>query len=173
MYLITAYFDDHTNRILNRYIERIATQTGNHFMEEHHVPPHLTISSLEARAGQALIPAMEKMQGQFETGSMEIVSVGALFPYVLYATPVLNVYLQNLSSVIYEGMNGLPEVSVNRYYRPLQWLPHITLGKTLTKEQMQMAFAIMQEQFVPFTARITQIGLASTNPHEDIWIKTM
>lgn len=135
MYLITAYFDDHTNRILNRYIERIATQTGNYFME--------------------------------------IVSVGALFPYVLYAVPVLNVYLQNLSSVIYEGMNGLPEVSVNRYYRPLQWLPHITLGKTLSKEQMQIAFAIMQEQFVPFTARITQIGLASTNPHEDIWIKTM
>ena len=44
----------------------------------------------------------------------------------------------------------------------------MTLGKTLTKEQMQTAFAVMQDNFQPFTATITEIGLAKVNPHEDV-----
>ena len=84
MYLISAYFDDYTNKILSRYIEKIADFTGNKFMTDNHVPPH------------------------------------------------------------------------------------ITRGKKLTKEQMQIAFTLMQESFMPFQGKITSIGLAKTNPHEDI-----
>ena len=43
MYLISVYFDDKTNRILQRYIDRIAEETGNRFMTEHNVPPHVTL----------------------------------------------------------------------------------------------------------------------------------
>ena len=62
----------------------------------------------------------------------------------------------------------LLSIIVSRYYKPMSWLPHITLGKTLTKEQMQMAFSVMQESFVPFEATITEIGLARVNPHSDV-----
>ena len=34
MYLISAYFDEKTNRIINRYINQIAAKTGNPFMTE-------------------------------------------------------------------------------------------------------------------------------------------
>lgn len=57
---------------------------------------------------------------------------------------------------------------MSRYYKPMSWLPHITLGKKLTKEQMQMAFSVMQESFVSFEAAITEIGLARVNPHRDV-----
>ena len=36
------------------------------------------------------------------------------------------------------------------------------LGKTLTKEHMQMAFSVMQESFVPFEATITESCLTSS-----------
>ena len=65
-------------------------------------------------------------------------------------------------------MKDIPETSISRYYQPGSWLPHVTLGKTLTKEQMQTAFAVMQDNFQPFTATITEIGLAKVNPHEDV-----
>ena len=32
MYLVSVYFDEKTNRILNRYIRIIAEKTGNTFM---------------------------------------------------------------------------------------------------------------------------------------------
>ena len=47
MYLVSVYFDEKTNKILNRYIRIIAEKTGNTFMTEHNVPPHMTLSSIE------------------------------------------------------------------------------------------------------------------------------
>ena len=101
-------------------------------------------------------------------GRISIVSVGQLLPYVFYATPVLNGYLQDLSEKVFDEVKSIPESTVSRYYKPMSWLPHITLGKTLTKEQMQMAFSVMQESFLPFEAAITEIGLARVNPHRDV-----
>lgn len=168
MYLISAYFDEKTNSIINRYISRIATKTGNLFMTENQVPPHLTIFSLEARSGEILVPCVEELRDRLMQGKLQFVSVGMFFPYVMYLTPVLNEYLQEMSGEIYAAVNGVPEVKVSRFYQPMQWFPHITLGKKLTKEQMQTAFQIMQEGFAPFEGTITAIGLAKTNPHEDI-----
>lgn len=169
MYLVSAYFDEKAERTLLRYIERIAEKTGNTFMTDNHVPPHLTVSLMEARNGELLLPYVEELYGCLQRGTVSFVSVGALLPYVLYLTPVLDSYLQELSQQIYAAVSGIQEVHVSRFYRPMQWLPHVTLGKTLTKEQMQIAFAVMQEGFVPFDGEIVRLGLAKTNPHEDIW----
>ncbi len=169
MYLISVYFDEKSNKKMQHYIHKIAKQTGNDFMISHKVPPHLTISAIEVRDGETLIPHMKNLQDNLQAGEVSFVSVGALLPYVLYITPVLNKYLQTMSQTVYDVFANLPQVSINRFYQPMQWLPHVTLGKTLKKEQMQTAFQIMQEDFVPFEAEIIQIGLAKTNPHEDIF----
>ena len=169
MYLISAYFDEKAQKTMERYMRRIAEKSGNSFMTDNHVPPHLTISSVEARSGELLIPYVEKLRGQLLQGDVQFVSVGMLLPYVLYLTPVLNRYLQDLSQKIFEAVSGIPEVSVSRFYQPMQWLPHATLGKTLTKEQMRTAFEVMQEEFAPFDADVVKLGLAKTNPHEDLW----
>lgn len=168
MYLVSVYFDEKTNKILNRYIRIIAEKTGNTFMTEHNVPPHMTLSSIEARSVDVLTGAIEMLRGKTEKGSVRFVSTGQLLPYVFFATPVLNDYLGALASQVYESIKDIPETSVSRYYQPGSWLPHVTLGKTLTNEQMQTAFAVMQDNFQPFTATITEIGLAKVNPHEDV-----
>lgn len=168
MYLISAYFDAQTNKVIERYIRQIADHTGNTFMTENHVPPHLTISSVEARQGEGLIPYLEDLQGCLSQGSVRFVSIGMFFPYVMYLTPVLNAYLQGLSQRIYDAVCEIPETEVSKFYQPMEWLPHITLGKTLTREQMRIAFEVMQDRFAPFAGTVTSIGLAKTNPHEDL-----
>ena len=90
MYLISIYFDEKTNKILQRYIDRIAEKSGNYFMIENKVPPHMTIASIEARNVNVLKPAFEDLNGKLCAGNMKVVSIGQLFPYVLYATPVMN-----------------------------------------------------------------------------------
>ena len=94
MFLISAYFDEKTNKILNRYIEMIANESGNRFMVEHNVPPHMTISQIEARNIDVLMPSMEFLESRLCKGEIEICSVGMLLPYVLYTMPVMNQYLQ-------------------------------------------------------------------------------
>ena len=168
MYLVSVYFDKTAVHILQRYINKIAEKTGNSFMVDNNVPPHMTISAIEARSENALLGAMDNLRNALSNGTISIVSVGQLLPYVFYATPVLNGYLQDLSEKVFDEVKSIPECAVSRYYKPMSWLPHITLGKTLTKEQMQMAFSVMQESFVPFEAAITEIGLARVNPHSDV-----
>ena len=108
MYLISAYFDENTNKILKHLQQRISDKTGNDFMIRNNVMPHLTISAIEARNVDVLIPAFEKvcrekLQPLDEKGvvnvnnAINIVSIGQLFPRVIYAAPVLNEYMMNLS----------------------------------------------------------------------------
>lgn len=170
MYLISAYFDEQTSKTIERYSKQIAEKTGNTFMIDNHVPPHLTISSIEARNGQMLVEPVKELTKYLKKGDIQFVSVGMLFPYVMYVTPVLNEYLFDMSKQIYDVVSKIPMVSISKYYQPMQWLPHVTLGKTLTKEQMQIAFTIMQDRFAVFDGKIIKIGLAKTNPHEDIFI---
>ena len=168
MYLISIYFDKQTNKTLQRYIDKIAEKTGNYFMIENRVPPHMTIAAIEARNVDILKPAFETLNGKLYSGSMKVVSVGQLFPYVMYATPVLNQEVFELSEEVYSTFFDIPETKMSEYYKPFSWLPHITLGKTLDKVQMQKAFQAMQESFVPFTAQFDEIGMAKVNPHEDV-----
>ena len=168
MYLITAYFDNETNKRIQTLINHTAAATGNSFMTANHVPPHMTISSIEARNAEVLIPSVNNLRSTLHQGTIRFVSTGQLLPYVLYITPVLNAFLLELSNQVYDAVSEIPETTVSRYYRPLSWLPHVTIGKTLSKEQMRQAFAVVQEKFTVFDGRITQIGLAKVNPHEDV-----
>ena len=168
MYLISLYFDDKTNVMISRYIDKIAKCTGNTFMTENNVPPHLTISSVEARSGEVLMKDFESLKCKLQMGKIQFVSVGMFLPYVIYMTPVLNEYLQDISSQIYDTVKSISETRISRFYKPMQWFPHVTLGKKLDKMQMRTAFEIMQESFQPVEADVVAVGLAKTNPHKDL-----
>ena len=168
MYLISVYFDESSERTLQRYIYQIADKTGNTFMTANGVPPHMTIASIEARDVEVLVPTFEELCGRLEAGRIKFVSVGQFFPYVFYATPVLNEYLSSLCVQVHEAYKDILDTSLSKYYKPMSWLPHVTLGKTLDKAQMQIAFQVMQDNFVPFEAEVTEIGLSKVNPHEDV-----
>ncbi len=168
MYLISAYFDEEADRIIRRHIERVADKTGNSFMLDKAVPPHMTISSLEARSADVLIPAFESLAGKIAAGSIQVVSMGQMLPYVFFLSPVLNEYLPEVSETVFEAFADIQDVTVNKFYRPGSWLPHITIAKTLTKEQMKTAFEVMQNGFALFDAGIVRLGLSRVNPHEDV-----
>lgn len=168
MYLISVYFDKASTKRIQKLIGRIAAASGNHYMTDKQVPPHLTLSAVEARSVDVLVPAVKGLEGILHQGTVQFVTVGQLLPYVLYTMPVLNPYLQSLSGQVYDAVSVIPETTVSRYYRPDAWLPHVTLGKTLSRAQMQQAFAVVQEHFSVFEAQVTELGLAKVNPHDDV-----
>jgi 2'-5' RNA ligase len=168
MYLITAYFDDNTNRMLQAYIDRIAQATGNNFMTDNHVPPHLTLSAIEARDAKTLAVGFDLLEGKIKATPIHIVTVGQMLPYVMYVAPVLDGALLELQESVSNAFKTIPETMISKYYQPYSWFPHITLAKKLQKDQMQTAFCIMQEKFQPIKGVITKVGLAKVNPHEDL-----
>lgn len=168
MYLISIYFDEKTNKRIQGYINQIATKSGNLFMVDGKVPPHITISAFETRDEDNAVKALEKATKDLKKGLLQWVSVGVFLPGVIYIAPVLNEYLHSMSEKVYESLSYLEDISISKYYRPYQWMPHTTVGKQLTKEEMAKAFETLNNQFGVFEGTVTHIGMAKTNPYRDI-----
>lgn len=168
MYLISIYFDEQTNKRIQRYVNQIAEKTGNTFMPDGEVPPHITVSAFETQNEAAAIEALTLAVDKIRAGKLQWASVGQFFPYVIYIAPVLNAYLHEMSVKLYEALSKVEGVKISPYYQPFQWLPHNTIGKKLTKKEMQIAFEVMQNSFGAFDGQVVKIGLAKPNPHRDI-----
>ena len=186
MYLISIYFDGQTSASLEKLIRRVAEATDNTFMLDNQVPPHITVAAVETRREDELLDCINQLvcesrnddervlttrdmtQSTLRSGELQLVSVGAFFPQVLFVQPVLNEYLYNLSVKLSEKLSVIEETIVSPYYQPFRWLPHCTIAKQLTQEQMVEAFKVLQQHFVPMEGRVTRIGVARTNPHRDV-----
>ena len=168
MYLISAYFDDNSARLLQGFIDEIYAVTGNDFMIRNQVPPHLTLCAFEQRSDDAAKSLFAEMKEVLSFGEIEIASIGAFLPYVLFAQAVANEYLFNSNDSIVQVLGKNEDTIINRFYKPYAWMPHITLGKTLEQEQMQKAFDVLQKNFTPFKAEIKSFGLAKPNPHKNL-----
>ena len=168
MYLISIYFDEKTDKRIRSYMTQIAKHTENTAMIQGEVPPHLTISAFGADSEEEAREIFYKVSRNVKPGNLQWAAVGAFLPQVIYLSPVLNEYLQNVSEITYKEVVSSKNVSLKGNYRPYGWMPHTTLAKHLTKEQMTKAFEVLQGQFGPFEGCVTKIGLARTNPYKDI-----
>ena len=90
MYLVSIYFDEHTNKVLNRYIKGISECTGNTFMIDNNVPGHITVLSIEAPSKDVLMEKFDAASKNVASGDIIIPSIGQLLPNVIYAFPVMN-----------------------------------------------------------------------------------
>ena len=168
MYLISIYFDENTERILNSHIQHVAKATGNTFMLDNHVPPHITVAAVETKQEDMVISRVEELIKKLSCGEIKFVSIGCFASKVIYIQPVLNEYLYSLSVELSNELEQIEETMRSPYYQPFSWLPHCTIAKQLSKTQMQQAFAVLSNECVPMDAKVTRIGIAKTNPHRDI-----
>lgn len=168
MYLISIYFDSNTNKVLNNYIESVANTTANTFMLDNNVPPHITIAGFRTKNERLAIEAYQSISDKFTEGAIDWVTVGMFSQSVVYAAPVLNEYLHKLVSDAYEILSEIEGIELDNRYIPFNWIPHATIAKTLTKEQQLTAIAILQDRFTVLRGNVVKIGLARTNPFENL-----
>ena len=168
MYLVSIYFDEKTDKRIRQMIKTVAEQSGNTYMLDANVPPHITIAGFETRRERELTEKLGQALAKQGQGTLTWAGVGAFFPNVIYIEPVLNEYLHNLSVKVNESIINIEETQLRRCYQPFQWLPHTTIGKKLSEEEMVKAFIALQRSFGMFEGKVTRIGLAKTNPYEDI-----
>ena len=163
MYLISLYFDKKTENRIQSYINDVASKCGNMFMIDNKVPPHITISSFETLQESSVAEVLDSAISNMKQDKISWVTVGA-FPTVIFIQPVLKEYLHNLSSTIYERIEKISDTKVNKYYQPFHWLPHATIAKQLSEQEMRAAFDVLQKSFEMFEGEIVRIELAKKNP---------
>ena len=55
MFLVSIYFDKKTEEKLYILMKRVAEVTGNNFMLDNHVPPHITVAAVETKCEDELM----------------------------------------------------------------------------------------------------------------------
>lgn len=168
MYLISIYFDDKTNKIIKGLIDRVSKVSGNKYMVEAKVPPHITVSAFETDEEEKVIKELDQKLKEIKKGNLQWVSIGSFNSQVIFLSVVLNEYLHNLSQLVYEGVSSVGNISFSKFYLPLQWLPHTTIAKKLSGEEIIIAFKTLQENFGMFNGEVTKVGLSKTKPYNEI-----
>ena len=168
MYLVSLYFDEKTEERIQVLIDQVAEKTGNTFMVDGKVPPHMTVCEFATNEEEKAIEYLKNAVANLKQMEVQFVSVGTFLPYVIFLAPVLDKELFNTSLATYLNLSKIEDCSISKYYQPFQWMPHATIGKKLSSEEMKIAFEVLQNQFGPFKGTVTKIGLAKTNPYRDI-----
>ena len=168
MYLISIYFDGKSEKRINDYMKQIGKATGNTLMLDGNVPPHITIAAFHAETDAIAREIFFQKEKELKSGNIQWVSVGTFLPGVIYITPILNEYLHQLSELYNKEIIDRLGVKIDNRYVPFHWLPHSTLAKHLSPEQLTAAFSVMQNQFSTFEGSVAKIGLAKTNPYTDL-----
>ncbi len=169
MYLVSLYFDEKTNQRLEKYIQQVAKRTGNIFMTEGNVPPHITVGAFESKLPQdELVRILQPVFADLYSDLVHLVSVGTFQTSSIYLSAVYSAYLHEVCKSVNEVLENVENTVLRKNYQPFNWLPHVTIGKTLTKEQQRAAFAELQESFGMIEAKAVDVGLSRTNPYRDI-----
>lgn len=168
MYLISISFDEKTNQRIQQYINQVANKTGNTFMTDGNVPPHITVSAMESTEEAQIVKQLERVVHDFKRGEIQFVSVGTFLPSAIFISAVYSEYLHKMAYAIDQSMSEIEKIKIRPVYRPFQWMPHATIGKTLSKEQMKIAFEVLQTSFSVFEGSVVKIGLSKTNPYKEI-----
>ena len=169
MYLISLYFDEKTDQRIRSLMDCAAEGSGNTDMTDKHVPPHITLSVFESREKEeVLLRRLDVVFAGLTQANLTWVSVAAFFPRVLYLVPVLSEALHEFSEKVSQALGSCKDTKIQECYKPFCWIPHTTVARRLTPQQMQGAFAALQTSFVPFDGTVVRAGLSTGSPKQQI-----
>lgn len=154
MYLVSLYFDEKTNEILNKWKD-----------PSRDVPNHITVASFDTDVKD--IKDYFSLEGIFSS-EVHFVSQGILGKDNVVIYVLLNEYIHEISKSVHDCLERIPGVKISLKYRVWGWIPHVTMASKCTDDQIQSLFLNKRALFHDFPGMVTKIAISKTNPYEDI-----
>ena len=152
-YAVTLYFDDKTSEQIRDLTKNLSDVTGNDYMIQNDVPPHLTLGMFHV--GQAdvdklkrlFVEFVERAQAEVLCGKNFEISFGAFEDFVgkvIFVKIEKDKKLMEANRLLHDLFCPHFEAGDNRNYLPENWYPHITLGFKLTGEQFEKGLEFLK-----------------------------
>jgi len=168
-YAVVLYFDEKIEEKIKSLIRKIANKTGNKYMVDNKIPPHITISLFQYNGKiDTVMEIIENNISLFNRNNIVIASIGIFNPSVLFIAPVINDYLLDLNKKVNKVININDEILLDKNYMENQWIPHISLGVKLNENELISGIKILVESFKILDIGIDRVGFAKCNPYKDI-----
>ena len=165
-YAVSLHFSQKVNEIVISTLQAIADETGNRFMIENKIPPHITIGAFHAtREEEAkLLQFVEEFAQRQKAGTVQFSEVGDFNGKVLFLKPDKNLFLSEINKELHTLLLPKFEKAENGYYLPDIWFPHTTLATRLNQNQFSAAKEIAKIISLPLEAPIQELAVYQCSP---------
>ncbi|MCR5400668.1 MAG: 2'-5' RNA ligase family protein [Treponema sp.] len=165
-YAVSLHFSQKINEIVISTLQAIADETGNRFMIENKIPPHITIGAFHAaREGEGkLLQHVENFARDQKAGTVQFSEVGDFNGKVLFLKPEKNIFLSDINKELHTLLLPEFEKAENGYYLPDIWFPHTTLATRLNQSQFSAAKEIAKQITLPLEAAIEELAVYQCSP---------
>ena len=165
-YAVSVHFSKEVNEIIFTTEKEIAEITGNDFMIQNKVPPHITIGAFHGtRENESrLLQSVEDFTREQKSGIVQFKTIGNFNEKVLFLQPEKDEYLIKLNDDIHQLLLPEYEKGENGYYIPEVWFPHMTLAIRLNQGQYEKALKCAQKITLPLNAKVSEISVYQCSP---------
>ena len=163
-YTFMLCFDDATETYFNSIMSALANSNSDFDLGHHDLPPHISIACFQTEKLDTIINEVDKNISEIKSGGISWASLGVFVPYVLFAAPVMNVYLLNACETINRLIKPFSTVGDNGNYLPYKWVPHTTLSFQRNHDELNEAFAVASREFSAILGKSTRLLLGEFSP---------
>jgi hypothetical protein len=164
-YAILFYFDEVNEVKINSIISKIAKESGNKYMIDNNIPPHISILLFQYdKTIDTIINIIENNKSNFNKTVLKIASIGIFIPNVLFLSPIVDTHLMEANKNIIKIINQNEEIIMDKNYMENDWVPHISLGVKLNEDELIKGLKILVKDFTYMDIKINRMGLAECNP---------
>ena len=169
-YAISLHFPPDVNEIITSAVKSISELTGNTFILEKKIPPHVTIGAFHAAKEdeEKLLYIIEDFSKNQAAGLVQFSGIGNFNKKVLFLKPEKDGFLSKINSELHTILLPQFEKAENGYYLPEIWFPHTTLATRLNQSNYSKAQEIARQIPLPLEANINEIAVYQCSPFAEI-----
>ena len=169
-YAVSLHFTPDVNEIISSTVKSIAEVTGNSFIIENKIPPHVTIGAFHAAKEdeEKLIQMVEDFAKSQKAGIIHFDEIGNFNGKVLFLKPEKDGFLAQMNAELHTILLPEFEKAENGYYLPEIWFPHTTLATRLNQSQFEKAAKIVGSIELPLATEINEIAVYQCSPFAEL-----
>lgn len=169
-YAISLHFSQDVNDIISQTVASIAETTGNRFIIENKIPPHVTIGAFHAtkETEPNLVRLAEDFSRNQKAGLVRFTEIENFNGKVLFLKPEKDAFLSEMNRKLHDLVLPEFEKGENGYYTPQIWFPHTTLATRLNPSQFSKALSVAEKIPLPLTAESCELSLYQCSPFLEV-----
>lgn len=168
-YSISLFFDEEGQDYLNDLIKQVAHVTGNNYMVDNEVPPHITLGMFKTDNTHidgliTIVEKVAKVSGEIKLRNLEAVTFRNKLLIIKpddCAGSLLNLLNKELHTRCLQKFSP----GCNNLYIPEFFFPHIAIASGLTNIQMIKAIDYIKYKLHNVELQIKTISLARRHPY--------
>ncbi len=165
IYAVVVYFDKQTEDRISQIINSVAERTGNRYMLENSIPPHVSLGIFGTDDEEAITEHFRSFAKTLSPADIVFDKTGSFGNVVLFLPPAENGFLRSANKSLHDMMPFSPAEGGN--YLPGKWVPHCSICVLLDEETFPAAYETAERMFSPIKGRITRLVLAECYPYRE------